>query len=270
MSTTLTERQKREKEYYNQYASLNNPINDNIDLSPITSPMKGIEKRPWNSYWAIYEFAINNYTNNDDRLLDFGSGPGDNAYRFSHIGYHVEGFDISDKNVEIATELFKINNRSANFQVCFAESLPYADESFDIIVGIDILHHVDIEKSLIECKRVLKENSKAFFREPVDVPLLDRIRETKIVQLFAPKSVSFERHITEDERKLNSIDDQIIKSIFPKTKKHYYFLFARFDKFYRKGSDPKVSILEKLDYYLLKTFPFLNNLCGTVIYELEK
>lgn len=269
MISSLTDRQKREKEYYNQYADMHNPVNDKIDLSPINSPIKGIEKRPWNSYWAIYQFAINEYSQNNI-LLDFGSGPGDNAFRFSHIGYEVEGFDISENNVLIANELFDKNKRTANFQVCFAEDLPYSDNKFDIIVGIDILHHIDIKKSLEECKRVLKPKAKAYFREPVEVPFLDKIRETKLVQLFAPKSVSFERHITEDERKLNRVDDKIIKDIFPKTKKHYYFLFARFDKFYRKGSDPKVSILEKFDYYLLKVFPFLKSFCGTVIYELEK
>ena len=152
----------------------------------------------------------------------------------------------------------------------FAETLPYENESFDIIVGIDILHHVDIEKSIQECYRVLKTGGKAFFREPVDVGLLDRIRETKLVKFFAPKKTSFELHITEDERKLNKNDERIISQAFPKMRKHYYFLFARFDKFYRKGSDPRPSILEKLDYALFKVFPFIKYLGGTVIYELEK
>tara|TARA_B100001971_G_scaffold215185_1_gene259375 strand:+ start:45118 stop:45930 length:813 start_codon:yes stop_codon:yes gene_type:complete len=266
---TLTERQKRERDYYNKYATLHDPSKQQINLAPVMNVLNGIERRPWNSYWAIYEFAINEFTK-DSSLLDFGTGPGENALKLAHIGYNVAGFDISDKNIEIAQELFKENKKTGNFQVSFAEELPYSDNTFEMIVGIDILHHVDIEKSIQECYRVLKPGGKAYFREPIEVPLLDRIRETKLVQLFAPKSVSFEKHITEDERKLNQEDDKIINSIFPKTKRHYYFLFARFDKFFREGSDPKPSRLEKLDYFLIKNFPFLKKMCGTVIYELEK
>lgn len=265
----LTERQKRERDYYNKYATLHDPSKQEINLAPVLNVLNGIERRPWNSYWAIYEFAINEYTK-DSSLLDFGTGPGENALKLAQIGYQISGFDISDKNIEIAQELFKSKDKQADFQVSFAEELPYADNSFDMIVGIDILHHVDIEKSINECYRVLKNGGKAFFREPIEVPLLDRIRETKLVQLFAPKKVSFEKHITEDERKLNQVDDRMIIQIFPKTKKHYYFLLARFDKFFREGSDPKPSILEKIDYFLIRTFPFLKKMCGTVIYELEK
>lgn len=268
-SMSLTDRQKRERDYYNKYAVLHDPSKQKVNLAPVLNVLNGVERRPWNSYWAIYEFAINEFAQGS-RLLDFGTGPGENALRLAHIGYHVEGFDISEKNIEIASELFKKNDKNGNFQVSFAEELPYGDDTFELIVGIDILHHVDIKKSINECYRVLKPGGKAFFREPVEVPLLDRIRETKLVQLFAPKQASFELHITEDERKLNKIDDDLIKSIFPKIKRHYYFFFARFDKFFREGSDPSPSLLEKLDHKLLNAFPFLKKLCGTVIYELEK
>jgi ubiquinone/menaquinone biosynthesis C-methylase UbiE len=269
MSTTMSERQKREKEYYDQYAKTYDVSKHPIDLSPIERPMQGLETRPWNSYWATYAFAISDYAQGK-KLLDFGSGPGDNAFRFSKIGYQVFGFDISESNVEIARKIFSLHQQQANFQVSTAEVLPYQNEQFDIIVGIDILHHVDIALAMKECFRVLKDGGKAYFREPVEVPLLDFLRNTKIVKYFAPKTASFENHITEDERKLNCKDEDIIKSVFPHMKKHYYFLFARFDKFYRRGDDPSASVLEKLDYYLMKFFPFIKRLGGTVIYELQK
>lgn len=269
MSTAMTERQKREKEYYNEFATQFDVSKHPIDMSPITGPMSGKEKRPWNSYWSIYSMAIDTYTTGA-KLLDFGTGPGDNALRFATIGYEVEGFDISDANIAIAQKIFQANKKKGNFQVSFAEKLPYQDNNFEIIVGIDILHHVDIPKSIKECHRVLKPGGKAFFREPVEVPFLDTIRNTKLVKMFAPKEASFEKHITEDERKLNQIDEIVLSKQFPKMKKHYFFLFARFDKFYRDGEDPTPSIMEKLDYLLMKYLPFMKKLGGTVIYELEK
>ena len=186
MTMSLTERQKREREYYNKYAVMHNPAKAKVNLSPVLSVLNGEERRPWNSYWAVYEFAINEFKPGA-KLLDFGTGPGENALRFAHIGYEVEGFDISEKNIEIATELFSKNEKIGNFQVSFAEELPYSDETFELIVGIDILHHVDIEESINECHRVLKKGGKAFFREPVEVPVLDRIRETRQLLYFTGK-----------------------------------------------------------------------------------
>lgn len=267
--STMTERQQREKEYYNEFAVKFDVSKHPIDMTPITSPMSGKERRPWNSYWAIYSMAIDSFKK-DYRLLDFGTGPGDNALRFATIGYEVEGFDISEANISIAHKIFEKHNKKGNFQVSFAEKLPYKDNYFNVIVGIDILHHVDIPKSIKECHRVLKNGGKAFFREPVEVPLLDAIRNTKLVKFFAPTEASLENHITEDERKLNKLDEEVLKKQFPKMKKHHFFLFARFDKFYRDGEDPRPSLLEKLDYTLMNVFPILKRLGGTIIYELEK
>ncbi|MCO4754943.1 MAG: class I SAM-dependent methyltransferase [Bacteriovoracaceae bacterium] len=265
----MTERQRREKEYYDQYAAEHDPSQSEIDLAPVMALKNGGETRPWNSYWAMYELAWNHYRPGD-KLLDFGSGPGDNALRFSEIGFEIEGFDISEANTAISQKLFKDKNRLGNFQVSTAENLPYEDESFAVIAGIDILHHVDIPLAINECRRVLRTGGKAFFREPVEAPLLDWIRNTSLVKFFAPKEASFENHITEDERKLNDVDEQVLRKAFPNMKKHYYFLFARFDKFYRNGADPNPSVLEKLDWFIMNKVPFAKKLAGAVIYELKK
>ena len=250
MKVTLTERQQREREFYNKYVEINNPINKSVNLAPVLSEK---EKRPWNSYWAIFDFAKKEFAK-DAVVLDFGTGPGENALKLAYIGYQVEGIDISDKNIEAAQKLFEDHQMEGHFNVGSVENL----------------HHVDIEQGLKECYRVLKTGGKAYFREPVEVPFLDWIRERKIVKHFFPKETSFELHITEDERKLNNFDDRLIKSIFPKTNKYYYSLFSRFDKFYRNPSDENPSLLEKIDYILVKAFPFFKKLCGAVIYELEK
>ena len=266
----LSERQQREKEYYDQFSS-NFDINKKIDMAPIHGPIQATEKRPWNSYWAIYEFAIRDFRKGNI-VLDFGSGPGENALRFSEIGYFVEGFDISKNNVFTANKLFQHHRRTdqCNFQVGVAESLKYPNGYFQTIIGIDILHHIDIPTSIKECHRVLQKGGKAYFREPIEIKFLDWIRRTKLVRFFAPVEKSFELHITEDERKLNSKDFQDIKSIFKNIKCHRYLLFSRFDKFFRDGADPKPSILERLDHFLFILIPGLKYLGGVVILELTK
>ena len=264
--STFTERQFREREYYQQYAERFD-VDQQIDFSPVISE----SRRPWNSYWAIYHLA-EDFFNQNNLMLDFGSGPGENALRFAKLGFKVEGFDICESNVRLSNRLFQKYDLAdqGTFQVALAESLPYPNASFHFIAGIDILHHVDIIKAMNECNRVLKRGGMAVFREPLEVPILDTIRNTWLFKLIAPNQKSLDLHITEDERKLTKQDLKLIRKIFPRMIIRRYFLFARFDKFFRNGSDPQPSFLEKLDSFLMKMFPVLKNLGGVVILILKK
>ncbi len=267
----LSERQKREKEFYEEY-SQKYDYSQKINFDPINLPLKEGKRRPWNSYWEVFSWAIDQYQSGM-KLLDFGSGPGHNALLFSTIGYNVTGFDISNSNIVVASKLFQINNVDTSkfkFVEAAAENLPFEPDYFDIICGVDILHHVEINKSLLECKRTLKPRGKILFREPLEVKILDKIRNIKIVKFFFPKEMSLDKHITHDEKKLTNEDIKTIKTIFPKTKIKYFFLFARFDRFFRESTNPNPSLLERLDFYLFKLFPFLQPLGGAVLIEVEK
>lgn len=273
MEQALTERQLREKEYYSQYAKLFD-LNQDIDFSPILGPLLNKEKRPWNSYWRTYELPIElilkNNTQTTTTLLDFGCGPGDNSLRFWRAGFKVHGFDISDANINNCQNLFSKNQAQGEFLVSAAETLPFDNEAFDVIVGIDILHHVDIERSMKEIRRTLKPNGIAIFREPVEVSLLDKIRNTALVKAIVPNHASLENHITEDERKLNQRDFDIIKKEFPKTQIERSLVLSRFDKFVRKHDDKTASVLERMDYGISKVLPFWGKLGGAAVIIIKK
>jgi ubiquinone/menaquinone biosynthesis C-methylase UbiE len=275
MTTDLSERQKREKEYYESYAQTFN-LEQEVDFSPIRDQISGVEFRPWNSYWRTYQIPIiafkGNKNNQDQRLLDFGCGPGDNGLRLAAIGYNVSGFDISESNVDLANKLFSKNNMAhrGSFIVSTAEQLSFADGEFDMVVGIDILHHVDIKSSLKEVRRVLKEGGQAVFREPIEVPLLDRIRNSWPIRALVPNTASLESHITEDERKLNESDLKIIKEIFPNMRVERSLILSRFDKFIRKQENKKASWLEKIDYVLMKLIPGYKYLGGAAVIVVKK
>jgi SAM-dependent methyltransferase len=64
------------------------------------------------------------------------------------------------------------------FDVGVAEALDYPSSHVDIVVGIDILHHVEVASAAAECLRVLKPDGIAIFKEPVAVPLFDRFRNS--------------------------------------------------------------------------------------------
>ena len=157
----------------------------------------------------------------------------------------------SQVNVDNSNRLFEKHEKSHLGQFCVscAEKLPYEDSTFDRIAGFDILHHVNIEESIKECYRVLRPGGKAYFREPVEVPFLDAIRNTRLVRYVMPKVKSFERHITEDERKLTKADYILLKKSFPKIITKRFLFLSRFNKFFRSYEDPRPSFLEKIDYY---------------------
>ncbi len=45
-------------------------------------------------------------------------------------------------------------------------NLDFKNNSFDMVCGVSILHHLDYEKALKETYRVLKKGGKIFFTEP--------------------------------------------------------------------------------------------------------
>jgi SAM-dependent methyltransferase len=264
--TVLSERQTRELEFYEEFSELNTPLEVCFD------PILGEETRPWNSYWHLIEIVKQNFRSEDQKLLDFGCGKGDLSLIFSKIGYDVFGFDLCPKNIAIAKRLaqqYEMTGRT-HFDVSVAEKLDYPADYFDVIVGTDILHHVEISQALSECSRVLKDGGLAIFHEPVRVPAFDVLRETRLGKWLVPKEVSLERHLTEDERKLTADDLDAVRSFGVNSSIQRFLLFSRLAGFIRNPNDTRPSFLEKVDFYLFKPLPFLRRFGGIVVIMLRK
>ncbi len=264
--TELTPRQRRERDFYKEFSRRNS--SDEVDLDPVM----GDEKRPWNSYWAVYEKALQIYSRDKNRLLDFGCGNGESSVRYAKIGYEVWGFDVSPDQIENGRRLARKykQQKKMHFSVQTAEKLDYPSDFFDVIMGIDILHHVVIADAVKECHRILKPGGKAVFREHVEVPVFDRLRNTVLVKKLVPNRPSLERHITPDEHKLTPGCLATIARIFPKMEIKTFTLLSRIDPFIRRATNNKPSLLEKADHALFQAFPFLRRLGGHVVLILEK
>lgn len=113
-----------------------------------------------------------------------------------------------DKGVDNAKGLpFEID-----FHLMDANELTFEDESFDVVYGGAILHHLDIEKTMNHVYRVLKPGGFILFLEPLNMnPVY------KLYRKMNPK----ER--TPDEHALVGADFKIIKKKF--TFKHVFFDF---------------------------------------------
>ena len=99
-------------------------------------------------------------------VLDLASGTGDPAITLArHVGPNgrVTGTDLSESMLAVARENARgIANLS--FRVADAQSLPFDDESFDVVTcRLGIMYFVDLPKALREIRRVLKPGGRAVF-----------------------------------------------------------------------------------------------------------
>jgi len=89
-----------------------------------------------------------------DKILDVGCGKGFLLYDFTQVvpGIEVRGLDISNYAIENAKEEVK-----PFLQVGHAKHLPFADQSFDLVISITTLHNLycyDLDSALREIERV--------------------------------------------------------------------------------------------------------------------
>jgi ubiquinone/menaquinone biosynthesis C-methylase UbiE len=92
----------------------------------------------------------------DKVVLDVASGIGyGTRYLKSKNAKMIIGGDISEPDIKYATKCYKQDG--IEFMLLNATELPFAADSFDIIVSMETIEHVkEYEKYLNECKRVLK------------------------------------------------------------------------------------------------------------------
>jgi SAM-dependent methyltransferase len=89
------------------------------------------------------------------RVLEVGCGWGELAEWIAReTGADVVAVDLSPRKVELARE------RGVDARLADVEELPFADETFDVVVAAWMLYHVpDLERGLAEIARVLRPGS---------------------------------------------------------------------------------------------------------------
>ncbi len=95
----------------------------------------------------------------DSRLLDIGCAKGFMLYDFIRLipGIEVKGIDISE--YAIANSMDEVK---AHLQVANAVELPFADDSFDLVIAINTIHNLEPNecfKALQEIERVSRGRS---------------------------------------------------------------------------------------------------------------
>jgi SAM-dependent methyltransferase len=197
------------------------------------------------------------------RVLDYGCGSGENACLLAACGARVTGFDISAVSIEKAkrrAELMGLSERT-QFDVLPAGRTGYPGQSFDIIIGFNVLHHLHmiLGEVYAEINHLLTPGGIVYFIEPVaNSDLLRRIRRKVPVELVA----------TPDERQLEYRELERVRDFgfCDVTFRHFRFI----ERLHRIIGDHRRHTLRRLDYHLEKCFPFLRPLYGVLLVGAEK
>ena len=96
-------------------------------------------------------------------VADIGCGAGTQSLLWAELGHRVHGLDVNEPLLELARKRAADAGCAIDVQVGSAVKLPWADESMDVCLLIELLEHVaDWEPCLAECQRVLKPGGILF------------------------------------------------------------------------------------------------------------
>jgi SAM-dependent methyltransferase len=96
------------------------------------------------------------------RVLEIGVGLGTDFVRFVRTGADAVGIDLTEAAVESVRARLAGDGLEAELHVADAESLPFPDESFDLVYSWGVLHHTpNTGRALDEVRRVLRPGGEA-------------------------------------------------------------------------------------------------------------
>ena len=194
------------------------------------------------------------------RVLEYGCGLGKCTALLAKSGAHVSAFDLSPASIAVARRRAEANALDAEFFVAGAEQLPFADESFDVALGIAILHHLDIDRSRRELQRVLRPGGRAAFVEPLGMnPILNFARDHLPYRDKTPRGA--DHPLTYDD--IREWGRGFSEFAYRETQ-----LLAMVERVF--GHRSRFAGLKRLDDALLERAPFLRRYCRYVVLYVVK
>ncbi|MFX0132584.1 MAG: class I SAM-dependent methyltransferase [Candidatus Hodarchaeota archaeon] len=190
-------------------------------------------------------------------ILDYGCGGGWLSLLIYNWGFNVIGIDVTAYLLKKA----KITCPNVDFIISDAEKLPFKNTIFDFIIGISILHHLDLINSCKELFKVSCKGSKFIFMEPNVLNPLSAIGR-KLFPMNTHTKGEKGYYIKNLLKMLSFLGYHIDK---------YFMLFfltfpvARFFKIINKK--PHISLLKMISLLekCMEKIPIINHLNSTII-----
>jgi SAM-dependent methyltransferase len=202
------------------------------------------------------------------RILEYGCGDGWNLFNLAKQRASAVGIELSQRSVARSNQLLIAQNVSPTQAIAMpmnAERLGFGNDSFDIIMGTAILHHLDLHLALAEIRRVLKAGGMAVF--------LEARGDNGFIDIYRKLTPS---QRTSDEHPLICSDFDLLDDYFEEVDIVGFYFIALFSFLLRKvWKNEKVFValnktLVRLDQKLITIFPFLERFCWIAVIRLKK
>lgn len=91
------------------------------------------------------------------RVLEVGVGAGTDHLQWARAGCECHGVDLTDAAIETTGKRLALYGLGSNLQRIDAETLPFADATFDVVYSWGVIHHSESPERIVrEIQRVLK------------------------------------------------------------------------------------------------------------------
>jgi SAM-dependent methyltransferase/O-antigen/teichoic acid export membrane protein len=124
------------------------------------------------------------------RVLDLGAGFGALSLYFAHLGAEVVAVDPNEQRMRVAEEIARRRGLPLRIAAAHAQSLPFADASFDVVVANNSLCYIVggelHDAAMREIHRVLRPGGWVVMRNPNRLHPRDQFTSLPLLPLLPP------------------------------------------------------------------------------------
>ena len=196
---------------------------------------------------------------NGRSILECGCGVGSYALQLEGAA-KITAIDISSEAVDKAQNRASELGVDMTFEVMDCENLEFPDNSFDLVFGSGILHHLDIDRAFNSIGRVLTPGGRSVFLEP--------LHHNPLINFFRKLTPGLR---SEDEHPLSIEDLKKIFNLFHKAKISFHVLtvLLALPFTFLPGYRLIIHFLNAIDQALFTIVPFLRRYAWVAVVELE-
>ncbi|MBC8144198.1 MAG: class I SAM-dependent methyltransferase [bacterium] len=199
----------------------------------------------------------------DGRVLDYGCGTGGSTCTIAQSGARVTGIDISPGAIAVAQQKVRdagLGDR-VDLHVMNAEELAFDDNTFDVVCGSSVLHHLDLDACYREIHRVLKPGGVAVFDEPLG--------HNPLINWYRNRTPEMR---TVDEHPMMASDIDMGRELFADVDIRYFHISSLATVPFRNTAlfNPMYAVAEALDRLAMRLIPPLRMWAWRIVMVMRK